>query len=384
MQSLPPVCYHSPHRIPVIHFLRNVAIPQHSERPRAAFITPRFPPGYDAGVPGFDTDKASTARIYDYLAGGRDNFAADRQLARRLLELAPHARVMVRENRAFLTAAVRWVAARGVAQFIDLGSGLPTAPGIHEAAKAANPDARVAYVDNDPVVVNHLVAVASKDPVVTVIGGDLRDAEDILAVPPFDPGAPTCLVAGWVLHFFPYEIAAGLIRRYVTALASGSYLAASIGMLAGETGDRIMRLISQESTPVYRYTEDQIAALFDGLDLVEPGLVDARVWAPGVTTPEMPAARPGGSVLAAVARKPLMQGRRPVPNGSPRLSAPPGAGRAGGNERRTGSVTYLGRSCPVCPCDMAWSQSASLRAPLQDLKEPRRVPARVPHGAGLN
>jgi O-methyltransferase involved in polyketide biosynthesis len=210
---------------------------------------------------------------------------------------------MVRENRTFLSMAVRWVAARGVTQFIDLGCGLPTAPATHEAAKAANPDARVAYVDNDPVVVNHLVAVVAKDPAVSVIGGDLCDAEDILAVPPFDPGAPACLVAGWVLHFFPYDIASGLVRRYVTALASGSYLVVSIGMLAGETGDRIMRLYNEGSSPVYQYTEERIAALFDGLDLVEPGLVDARVWAPGVTTPETPAARPGGSVLAAVARK---------------------------------------------------------------------------------
>jgi O-methyltransferase involved in polyketide biosynthesis len=255
-------------------------------------------------MPGFDANYPSPARVYDYLAGGRDNFATDRKLAQKLLDLAPHVRVMVRENRAFLTTAVRWVAAQGVAQVIDLGSGLPTAPAIHEAVKAANPDARVAYVDNDPVVVNHLVAVASKDPVVTILDGDLRDAEGILAVSPSGPGTPACLVAGWVLHFFPPEAAAELIRRYVAALASGSYLVVSIGMLAGETGDRIMRLYSQGSTPIYRYTEDQVAALFDGLDLVGPGLVDARVWAPGVTTPGTPAARPGGSVLAAVARKP--------------------------------------------------------------------------------
>lgn len=255
-------------------------------------------------MPGFDTNKASPARVYDYLAGGRDNFAADRKLAGRLLDLAPHVRAMVQENRTFLNTAVRWVAAQSVAQFIDLGSGLPTAPAIHETVKTANPDARVAYVDNDPVVVNHLVAVASKDPVVTIIGGDLRDAQDILTAPPFDHGAPTCLVVGWVLHFFPHDIAAGLVRRYVTALASGSYLVVSIGMLAGETGDRIMRLYSQGSTPVYRYTEGQIQALFEGLDLVEPGLVDARAWVPGVTTPATPVARPGGSVLVAVARKP--------------------------------------------------------------------------------
>jgi len=163
--------------------------------------------------------QASPARVYDYLAGGRDNFAADRKLAGRLLDLAPHVRVMVQENRTFLNTAVRWAAAQGVAQFIDLGSGLPTAPAIHETVKAASPDARVAYVDNDPVVVSHLVAVASKDPVVTIIGGDLRDAQDILTTPPFDHGAPACLVAGWVLHFFPHDIAAGLVRRYVTALA---------------------------------------------------------------------------------------------------------------------------------------------------------------------
>ncbi|HVT67794.1 MAG TPA: SAM-dependent methyltransferase, partial [Trebonia sp.] len=104
----------------------------------------------------FDASKPSIARVYDYLAGGRDNFAADRALADRLVTIAPSVPEAVRENRAMLSRAVRWSAERGIRQFIDLGGGLPTDPGTHQTARLVVPEARVAYVDNDPVVILHL------------------------------------------------------------------------------------------------------------------------------------------------------------------------------------------------------------------------------------
>jgi len=112
-------------------------------------------PDEDAGACGFDPGRPNAARIYDYLLGGKDNFAADRHAAEQLLSALPDAAVAARANRAFLTAAVRYVARCGIAQFVDMGAGLPTSPNVHEPARAVVPAARVAYVDNDPIAVTH-------------------------------------------------------------------------------------------------------------------------------------------------------------------------------------------------------------------------------------
>jgi O-methyltransferase involved in polyketide biosynthesis len=249
-------------------------------------------------VPGFDATVPNPARVYDFLLGGRDNFAADRELAERLSRLVPHIRDIVRENKRFLARAVGWVAGQGACQFIDLGSGLPTSPSTHEVARAANPRASVTYVDNDPVVVNHLTTV----PAVSVLAGDFRDVDTILAGS--DRETPVCLVAGCVLHFFPAAEAADLLARYSAALAPGSYLILSVICPVGEQGERGQHLYTDAATPHYSHSAEEIAAFCGKFELVPPGVTDARCWRPGMR--DVPAAepRPGGVVLVGVARKP--------------------------------------------------------------------------------
>lgn len=249
-------------------------------------------------MPGFDATKPSPARVYDFLLGGRDNFAADRELADRLSRLVPHIRDIVQENRRFLARAVAWVAEQDVHQFIDLGSGLPTSPSTHEVARAANPRASVTYVDNDPVVVNHLITV----PAVSVIKGDFRDADAILAN--VDTKTPVCLVAGCILHFFPAAEAADLLARYFAALAPGSYLIMSVICPVGALGERGQQLYTGAAMPHYSHSAEEIAAFCSEFELVFPGVTDARCWRPG--TRDVPAAEPrtGGVVLVCVARKP--------------------------------------------------------------------------------
>lgn len=259
-------------------------------------LPPRAVKIYD--VPGFDATVPNPARVYDFLLGGRDNFAADRELADRLSRLVPHIRDIVQDNKRFLARAVAWVAEQDIRQFIDLGSGLPTSPSTHEVARAANPRASVTYVDNDPVVVNHLITV----PAVSVMEGDFRDVDAILAG--IDTEAPVCLVAGCILHFFPAAEAASLLARYSAALAPGSYLIMSVICPVGEQGERGQQLYTDAATPHYSHSAEEIAAFCGEFELVSPGVTDARCWRPGAR--DVPAAEPrtGGVVLVCVARKP--------------------------------------------------------------------------------
>ena len=165
-------------------------------------------------MPGFDPTTPSIARVYDYLLNGKDNFAVDREVAERLLAVAPLTVEVTRENRQFLARAVTWTANQGISQFIDLGCGVPTAPNTHETARAVIPGARVAYVDNDAVVLSHLLALVAKgDPGVTVIDGDVREADKILSAVAagIDLTVPACLMMGYLLHFFPVDAARDLV-----------------------------------------------------------------------------------------------------------------------------------------------------------------------------
>lgn len=157
------------------------------------------PSRYDSGVPDFDPATPSIARLYDYLLGGKDNFAADREAADKLLAVAPDSGEAMRENRQFLARATRWVAAEGITQFVDLGCGMPTEPNTHSTAAAAATDPRVAYVDTDAVVLAHLRALAA------------QGNEGV--------SRPACLLMGALLHFFPIDTAGDLVGRYVAALA---------------------------------------------------------------------------------------------------------------------------------------------------------------------
>jgi O-methyltransferase involved in polyketide biosynthesis len=239
---------------------------------------------YDSCVPDFDPRTPSIARVYDYLLGGKDNFAADREAGERVIGAFPAVVEAARENRQFLSRAVAWVANQGIGQFIDLGCGMPTAPNTHQTAQAVNPDARVVYVDNDEVVVSHLQAVAAKgSPGVSVVVGDVGDPDAIMGTVSagLDPAAPTCLIMGLLLHFYDPGTARWLLARYGAALVPGSYVLISMAHGNGEEGERWFSAYSAGPAPARNYSVAEIAALFDGTELVPPGVVDARQWHPG-------------------------------------------------------------------------------------------------------
>jgi hypothetical protein len=182
----------------------------------------------------FDPRIPSIARVYDYLLGGKDNFAADREVAEKLLAVYPPIIETVPESRRFVARAVSWAAAeQGITQFVDLGAGLPTAPNTHETAQAASPAAVIAYIDNDPIVISHLTALlAQHNDRVAVISADLRDRDAILDDPGLraliDLSRPVCVVMGMILHFETAGAASALVKRYMSAMAPGSCLIATI------------------------------------------------------------------------------------------------------------------------------------------------------------
>lgn len=254
-----------------------------------------------------DFSVPNPARMYDYFLGGKDNFPADREAANRVIAAYPEARTLARANRRFLTRAVWFLAEHGISQYIDLGAGLPTSPNVHQVARQVRPDARVVYVDNDPVVTCHGRALRATNDGVAAIDGDIRDPRSILADPELtaviDFAAPVAILCVAVLHFIrdeenPGEIVAGLRGQ----MAAGSYLvishAASDGadeqVLAG-----IDEAYQDATAPAVPRTVAQISELFAGLELAEPGLVDVSHWRPQVRS------RPTKiRILAGVGRKP--------------------------------------------------------------------------------
>ena len=252
----------------------------------------------------FDPSVPSIARVYDFFLGGKDNFAADRALAEKQIAFAPLIPVLARENRQFLARAVTWAAHQGAAQFIDLGCGMPTTPNTHESARAVIPGAKVAYIDNDPVVLGHLNAwVAKGDPDSTVVDGDVREPATILGAiaSGIDLAKPACLIMGYLLHFSAPQAARDLVASYAAALAPGSYVVISVIRADREDADESFGGYSKSVAPVYNHSREDFAAFFGPLELVPPGAVDARQWRPGWETAANLKKR-DGHVLAAVAR----------------------------------------------------------------------------------
>jgi hypothetical protein len=270
---------------------------------------------------GVDTNRANVARVYDYLVGGTHNFLADQDVGRAIIAVEPNARAIGQANRGFLGRAVRFLAAAGIRQFIDVGSGIPTAGNVHEVAQQAAPDARVVYADIDPVAIAHSKAILAGNPRATVIEADLRAPETVLArvadTGLIDFTQPVALLLIAVVHFVqdeedPWRIVGGLMD----ALAPGSYLAVTHGTLEGKPD------VAHAAEKVYQRAvaadlrmrpRADILRLFDGLELIEPGLVAMPQW-----QPESPADRPedrgkywGG--LAGVGYKPAeLSARRPL------------------------------------------------------------------------
>jgi hypothetical protein len=241
--------------------------------------------------PEIDVTKAHPARMYDYFLGGKDNFAADRAVAAEVLDSWGSVRTGVRENRAFLGRAVRYLAGEaGISQFLDIGTGLPSANNVHEVAQAVNPEARVVYADNDPIVLTHARALLASGPkgVTTYLDADIRDPQAILSDPvtreTLDFSQPIGLILVAVLHFLPDEDEPRrLVQTLVDALPSGSYLVASHataehnpGGLSGAGG-----AYSQGGMRgAIRNSEVFADLAFTGLDLVDPGVALVSEWRP--------------------------------------------------------------------------------------------------------
>jgi SAM-dependent methyltransferase len=271
-------------------------------------ISARVPDGHPGGPTGLDTSVPNVARIYDYWLGGRENFQADRATAEQLLKLVPEARSAARDNRAFLHRAVRFLAKRGITQFLDIGTGMPGATTVLDTAREVNPDCRVAYVDYDPIVVSHGRALLTKSRQAIVVQADLRQPRAVLDHPSvrehLDFGKPVAVLLLAVLHFISDDDdPSAIIAAVRDALVPGSYLA--IGHVTRDNAPDAMvsaaiAEFAKTSASIWPRTASQIRHLFSGFDLVEPGLVPAHTWWPD---PGGPPVRESALLLGGVARK---------------------------------------------------------------------------------
>jgi hypothetical protein len=235
--------------------------------------------------PDIDTDRPSAARMYDFALGGKDNFAVDRAAVDRIGEFLPEFRDVGLANRGFLVRAVSALAEAGVDQFIDVGTGLPTSPNVHEIAQQVHPGARVVYVDNDPIVMTHNRALRGRRPGVLTLARDLREPATIMDNPAvrrhLDFDRPIGLLFVAVLHFVRRDLAVDVVARYRRYLPAGSYLAISTACSDGMDSGLISRLESVyagASAPMVLRSTAQVEQLFEGLDLMAPGVVDVTGW----------------------------------------------------------------------------------------------------------
>ena len=231
-------------------------------------------------VEPFDTTRPNIARVWDYWLGGKDNFAADRELAEKMLAVHPVSAQMARENRQFLGRAVGYVAARGVRQFIDVGAGLPTVLNTHDIARHTEPDARVAYVDNDPIVISHARSLLAKRPGVIAVPGDMRDPRGVLADPGLtgliDLAEPACVIMSGVLHFADPGTARDIAAAFAKGVAPGSYLIISCG--SGSTSEGENFTSAYTAAQLYIHSRQDIESFFGDLELVPPGVVSVLDW----------------------------------------------------------------------------------------------------------
>lgn len=268
----------------------------------------------DNGWPAdrIDTENAHSARIYDYILGGKDYYPADQEAGEAMTREWPALPVHMRANRDFMNRAVRWLAEdAGVRQFLDIGTGIPTSPNLHEIAQAVAPESRVVYVDNDPIVLTLSQGLLASAPEgrTAYVEADFRDPAAILGAPELretlDLSRPVALTVIAIVHFMlDADDAVGVVRRLLEPLPSGSYLAMSIGtaeFAPAEVG-RVAREYAARDMPMRLRTLAEAREFFDGLDLVEPGIVQVHKWHPdggtqGIRDEDI-------AMYGAVARKP--------------------------------------------------------------------------------
>jgi hypothetical protein len=260
-------------------------------------------------MPPFDTDVAHIARVYDYWLGGKDNYAADRVAGEAALEAYPDLVSSVRANRAYLARATRYLAGEaGIRQFLDIGTGIPSANNTHEVAQEVAPESRIVYVDNDPIVLAHARALLTSNKVgaTDYVDADLRDIDAIVqqATRTLDFSAPVAVMLIAVLHLIgDDEDPHGIVAKLMSAVPPGSYLALSHvasdiePQKMAAMRERLNHLVAQKGT--YR-TCGEVTRFFDGLELVEPGVVRIQQWRPGSEIQ----ARSAAAMWGGVGRKP--------------------------------------------------------------------------------
>jgi hypothetical protein len=265
----------------------------------------------DEVPPEIDTSVAHSARVYDFILGGKDNFEADRQAATAAMEANPHLATAMRENRALMQRMTRFLAHAGIRQFLDIGTGLPTSPNVHEIAQVIEPASRVVYVDNDPIVLAHARALLNSGPegACAYIDADARDPEKILAHrklrDTLDLSEPVALMFFGIMQFIPDDSGPhAIVARLLGALPSGSYLA-----IQQPTTDFYPPGVSAQAAyqragiPFQYRTRAQFAAFLDGLELVDPGITVMAQWHPDDETRHSPSVS-DTPAYAALARKP--------------------------------------------------------------------------------
>jgi hypothetical protein len=261
------------------------------------------------GVAKLDTGVAHTARTWNYWLGGKDNFAADREVGERILTILPNMRLTARADRAFLGRAVRFLAGEaGIRQFLDVGTGLPTAANTHEVAQSVAPDSKIVYVDNDPLVLVHARALLTSSPegVTDYVEADVRDPEAVLreAARTLDFSRPIGLNLLGVLQFVrDDDEAVSVVDRLVEVLPSGSYLAIAQASTEANPAqaEAAERFWNEHATPPIKFrSAKQVGRFFERVELVEPGVVSCSRWRPTPADLELPEV----DLLCGVARKP--------------------------------------------------------------------------------
>jgi hypothetical protein len=247
-------------------------------------------------VPDFDISKPTIARVYDAILGGKDNFAADREGAAAYMNHVPNSREVAIDNRKGLEKGVAYMAKHGIDQFLDIGAGLPTMRNTHQVAQEINPEAKVVYVDNDPIVLAHGRALLASNDSTTIVTADLRDPESILDHPDvkkvIDFDRPIGLmVVGLFMHFHDAENPGAWVKTLLDACPSGSYLLMTDFADTGEEQQKAIEKAGLEALGNgWIRKPEKILAHFQGLPLVEPGLEWVPRWFPGEPDREVPAA----------------------------------------------------------------------------------------------
>ena len=246
----------------------------------------------DLWANGIDTTRPSIARAYDVVLNGKDNFEVDRAFVAEIVKVVPEIYDVATYNRQILGRGVRFLAERGIAQFIDLGSGLPTVENTHHVAQRANPESHVVYVDNDPMVLAHGRAILAENDRTGVVTSDLRDPATILADETvkrlIDLDRPVGLMLVGILHHLhDSEDPKGIVEAYMAAIPSGSYLFITHFCSATQDArDAEQKFLALLGTGRFR-TPEEITGFFDGFELLEPGVVPLPLWRPDESVPEV-------------------------------------------------------------------------------------------------